>query len=357
MSGSSSQERITLASIWSWRAFTPGVLHALGVFSGRCGAAGGYNFRRSETLREATTTHMEMEKAKREGEPQNSSQQEISIKEFLETAPPGDTAAVKDMATKRTNASRRSYYELNLPMIELHCDSTFCAGLRLFEPITTRVSAPECSPGEWVRVYLSYRCRNCLQAHKTYAVAVYCPSPAPAGKTTNGVFYKYGERPPFGPPTPSRVITILGPEKDYYLKGRRAESQGMGLGAFAYYRRVVENQKNRLLDEIIRVAEQIGASAEMLDDLNRAKKEKQFALTVDRVKHGIPPALLVNGHHNPLTLLHKALSEGLHAQSDEECLASATSIRVVLADLADRLGHALKDRAELDTAVSKLLNR
>jgi hypothetical protein len=40
---------------------------------------------------------------------------------------------------------------------------------------------------------------------------------------------KFGEVEPFGPPTPARVITLLGPEKDYYLKGRRAENQGMGI--------------------------------------------------------------------------------------------------------------------------------
>jgi hypothetical protein len=92
----------------------------------------------------------------------------------------------------------------------------------------------------------------------------------------------------------------------------------------------------------------------MLDDLIDAKNETQFTAAVGAVKHGIPSALLVNGH-NPLTLLHAALSEGLHAQTDEECLGLATSIRVVLADLADRLGHALKDRAELAAAVTRLM--
>lgn len=172
-------------------------------------------------------------------------------------------------------------------------------------------------------------------------------------RKANGIIYKYGEYPSFGPPTPARVISILGPEKDYYLKGRRAENQGLGLGAFAYYRRVVESQKNRLLDEIIRVGGLIGASQEMLDDLKQAREETQFTAAVAAIKHGFPSALLPDGH-NPLMLLHKALSEGLHAQTDDECLSLATSIRVVLADLADRLGHALKDRSELKAAVSKL---
>jgi hypothetical protein len=243
------------------------------------------------------------------------------------------------------------YHPLNLPVLELHCDTDSCAGVRLFQPLTSDYG-PQCSPGCWKDVFVYYQCRNCSKTEKKYALAVYCEEAA-AG-TLSGLIYKYGELPPFGPPTPARVITLLGSEKDYYLKGRRAENQGMGVGAFAYYRRVVENQKNRLLDEIIRVARRIGAPQEMLDDLNEAKNETQFSAAVSTVKHGLPQALLLNGH-NPLTLLHAALSEGLHAQSDEQCLELATSIRVVLADLADRLGHALKDRAELDAAVSKLM--
>lgn len=175
----------------------------------------------------------------------------------------------------------------------------------------------------------------------------------------SGQIYKYGELPPFGQPTPPRLLRILGSvEKEYYLKGRRAEHQGMRVGAFAYYRRVVENQKNRLFDEIIRVAQQIGASAEMLDELKDAKNQTQFSTAVNAVKHGIkhgiPAALLLDGH-NPLTLLHSALSNGVHAQTDEECLASATNIRVVLAELSDRPGYAIKERSELKAAVSKLM--
>jgi len=54
-------------------------------------------------------------------------------------------------------------------------------------------------------------------------------------------------------------------------------------------------------------------------------------------------------------LLHRALSERLHAQTDEQCLELATSIRVVLTDLVERLANALKDEAELNVAVNRLL--
>jgi hypothetical protein len=54
---------------------------------------------------------------------------------------------------------------------------------------------------------------------------------------------------------------------------------------------------------------------------------------------------------------HNALSEGLHELTDEECLALATSIRVVLVELAERITTALKEQTELKSAVSQLLNR
>jgi hypothetical protein len=70
----------------------------------------------------------------------------------------------------------------------------------------------------------------------------------------------------------------------------------------------------------------------------------------------IPQTLLINGQ-NPLTLLHSALSEGLHAKSDEDCLELATSIRLVLMELAERIATALKDEAELRNAVNRLLKK
>jgi hypothetical protein len=43
-----------------------------------------------------------------------------------------------------------------------------------------------------------------------------------------------------------------------------------------------------------------------------------------------------------------------HDKTDEECLELAHAARVVLAELADRLGQVLKDEAELKAAVARL---
>jgi hypothetical protein len=68
---------------------------------------------------------------------------------------------------------------------------------------------------------------------------------------------------------------------------------------------------------------------------------------------GVPETLKIRGH-NPLTLLYRALSAGLHDQNDKECLQLAASVRVVLYELADRVGQALKDERELQEALARL---
>ena len=149
-------------------------------------------------------------------------------------------------------------------------------------------------------------------------------------------------------------ISLIRDERDYYLKGRRSENQGLGIAAFAYYRRVVENQKDKIFAEVIKASKKVNAPEKMIGELEEARKETQFSKAMEKIKPGVPEALLIDGH-NPLMLLHNALSEGLHAQTDEECLELATSIRVVLTDLVERMASVLSDHAELKTAVKKLI--
>ena len=195
-----------------------------------------------------------------------------------------------------------------------------------------------------------YICSNCRMTSKVFSLQISFDP-----KDNDGTCFKYGEYPIYGPPTPARLIRLFEGERETFLKGRRCENQGLGIGAFVYYRRVVENQKNRIIEEIIKVSEKIGAPSELIRTLQDAKDEIQFSKALDTVKNAIPQALLINGH-NPLTLLHRALSGGLHEQSDEQCLELAHDVRVVLIELAERLGQAMKDEAELNTAVSRLLN-
>lgn len=68
---------------------------------------------------------------------------------------------------------------------------------------------------------------------------------------------KFLEIPQFGSPTRNRLLRLFGSDGNVFLKGRQCENHGLGIGAFSYYRRVVENHKDQLFDEIIKVAKKI----------------------------------------------------------------------------------------------------
>ena len=263
---------------------------------------------------------------------------------FLESNPPDTVEDISNLC-KQVGAN----WQLVTPDIQLHCSSEACDGLRFFQSIGSTIYPEENS---WKNGFMAYVCRNCGQTQKIYALAVFQNRiPHYHGKAI-----KYGESPPFGPPIPSRVISLIGPDRDLFLAGRRAENHGLGIGAFAYYRRVVENQKGRIIIEIGKVAKRLGASAEEVAQYENAAKETQFSAAIEQVKTVFPTSLKIEAH-NPLTLLHSALSEGIHAQTDVECLEIAQEIRLVLIELAERISQALKEQAELKQAVSKLLSR
>lgn len=266
-----------------------------------------------------------------------------STKEFLEDVQPGLMVEVTDFEKAIPTHGTFGLF----PSIELHCEK--CGGIRHFEPKAATLGIGEKRPP--FNVFVEYRCRNCRESVKTFAIAGgYSESPR-AWRLT-----KYGEIPRFGPPIPSRIYTLVGGERDQFLRGWRCELQGLGVGAFVYYRRVVESQKNRMLEEIIRVTERLSGDQALLMELRTARDETQFTKAIEAVKHALPQSLLVNGH-NPLKLLHTALSSGVHELDDSTCLELATSIRVVLVELAERLALALKDEAGLNAALQRLAGR
>ena len=117
---------------------------------------------------------------------------------------------------------------------------------------------------------------------------------------------------------------------------------------------MVESHKDRLLEEVTRVAQKVGATKETIEALEEAKKETSFTKALNATKGAVPETLRIKGH-NPMTLLHHALSDGLHDKTDEECLERAHNVRVVLASLAERLSQVLEEEAELNRAISQLM--
>ncbi|MGO4211995.1 hypothetical protein AB4Y89_16540 [Terriglobus sp. 2YAB30_2] len=268
----------------------------------------------------------------------------VELASFLASTPPYATVKILTRGLTVQQDGRLGTAYLNLPEINIYCD--FCDGSRYFSSSEDTINFHARLPAHR---FLYYTCKNCSMDHKAFALSL--------STNENGddlEAFKFGEMPPFGPPTPTRLLRLLGRDKELFLKGRRCESQSLGIAAFSYYRRIVELRKNDLLDEVIRVCERLGKHEILVGELRTAKDETQFEKAVKSIHHALPDSLLLNGR-NPFTLLHGALSKGLHAEDDETCLDLAQSVRVVLSAFIERLNFALQDENELTIAVNKLI--
>jgi hypothetical protein len=266
----------------------------------------------------------------------------VSFKRFLETIHPSVQRNVSGLWSPRRTATAADRLDINTPDLRLHCAQ--CDGERTFRSDSNLVLEKNTAHGG----FISYLCGDCRKQSKTFSLW------AAAGETRGGVAYKYGEIPPFGVPVPNKMLRLFGKDRDNFIKGRQCENQGLGVGAFAYYRRVVENHKNEIFDEIIKVCATVGASKVLIEELDSAKKEISFTNAMGKIKTALPQGLLISGH-NPLLALHNALSIGLHNESDAKCLEAAHDIRLVLTDLIERMWLLRQDKSELDGAVQRLI--
>jgi len=236
----------------------------------------------------------------------------------------------------------------------LYCEFKNCQNYTFFEFLNdTHFQISLRSPSENT---VSFRCCNCRKSTYKFFLEITSSIDNDADNKTIFQIQKVGQTPRHGKRIPSKASKIIGKERDLFFKGSISENQGLGIGAFSYYRRVIDSQKDKIFDEIIKVLNLTTGNETLIQELTGAKTETQFTKAVDKIKTALPDGLKISGH-DPLTLLYKALSEGLHSHTDEECLENAHDIKLVLFQFSERLDSALKDDAELSSAVNRLARK
>ena len=260
---------------------------------------------------------------------------------FLESTPPNIPVCIPGLATEYTPGPYLEVKKVAPARLELHCDVD--DGVRRFD------ASKENRPGRGFQ-FLKYVCRDCGESTKTYAL-VTVPKRV-VGEIVAEVM-KLGEYPPFGAPISARIQKLLGKDDlELYRKGSRSETQGLGIGAATYFRRIIESHWKLLVEELRRAAEKLGHAD--LAVFDNALKEMQFSAAVRMLKDAIPDKLLILNGENPLTLLYSPLSVQLHELPDEECLQQAADIRTVLTALSENIADVLKDQEELKSAAKRL---
>jgi hypothetical protein len=316
----------------------------------------------------------------------NSTDISRSLAEFLQSKPPGSKQEVDDAITvheavygRGERLHKTQHMFVNVQTIWLHCDHPDCDGRQKFDaaPANKFRDSSLIELDDSGNVFARFICRTCGISEKYFALQfeptqqaeeIYAQQKEEFQKRAEAkddqswttkplpaTCFKYGELPPFGPRTPSKLLSLLRPEHETFIKGRRSESQGLGVGALAYYRRIVELRWRALVAEIEKIAASSGSPDHVIVAIRRAGNDQRFSAAVESINDALPAALFINGH-NPLRLLHNALSEGIHNLSDEKCLELASHIRVVLVELTERISQAINHRQDLEAAVKALHN-
>lgn len=235
---------------------------------------------------------------------------------------------------------------------QLYCESESCMNYTFFEITPANQLSITLEAGGIKQ--LTYKCCNCSENIKTFFLKFEPTNSINPDNKTIFTIEKIGQFPRHGQPLPKRASKLVGGERDFFLKGSISENQGMGIGAFSYYRRVIDAKKNRIFDEIIKVLKLSSGNEELIQELKAAQAETQFTKAVKKIKTALPDSLNIHGQ-NPLTLLYSALSEGLHMHTDDECLQYAQAIKIVFFELSEKLDSLLKESNELSDAVKILM--
>lgn len=281
--------------------------------------------------------------------PENEDLPEVSFSEFLRTAPPFVSHRIKDLLLVDR---RLGSYELRRPDVLLYCNFKNCQGERNFscESCDSACNQTD-TKHESKNYFLIYRCRNCCITKKRYSI--FCTWPT--GEASPCFAVKYGELPQLNKAIPEKLEALTGGDLELFRKGLKCESDGNGIAAFSYYRRVVENARDRIIDEIVKACRSTGESEELIKKIESQKGKFQFKNSVDSIKDLIPRSFYIEGH-NPLTALHGALSSHIHERNDVECLQLAEAVRLVLSSLVERVEDLKKDHSAIKKAIGNLTN-
>jgi hypothetical protein len=196
------------------------------------------------------------------------------------------------------------------------------------------------------KLRLVYQCQSCRSFTRQFQIYVspsldYC--------------YKFGQYPEWEIKMDKNLERILGKHSKTFRKGLVCESQGYGIGAFAYYRRITEEIIDELLDSITDLIE-TDNKEQYLEALEKTKKTRVTQEKIDLIKDLLPSILRPNGM-NPLGVLHSELSEGIHAESDESCLENASHIKNILTFLINQIIQSKEAAKQFTTGMKSLLEK
>jgi hypothetical protein len=193
--------------------------------------------------------------------------------------------------------------------IERHCRNQKCGKVMTFtqgDPNGLAVHT-----GQLREVF--YHCRHCRDVFGVWMMWRYAD-----GKL---IATKYGEIPAPEIALPKELEKSLGDEAHFWRRGVSLRHHGAGIGALAYFRRIVEAKTHQVLELLVEAMKKAQDKQEDIDRVMQLMTERN---TFDRKMEQaakVIPARFRPGGANPVNTIFEVVSDGLHARDDKECCA------------------------------------
>jgi hypothetical protein len=209
--------------------------------------------------------------------------------------------------------------------------------------------SPATFSGDWVfPTRLSLHCDNCGKEttwleqtgsteHTSYCRAVYTCGLCNKDEvrfflfndSAKKVVSKIGQHPEPSIAVSKRLEAGLKDSLRHYKRGLICFNQGYGIAAVAYFRRVVEERTNELIDVVAELAVASGTAEAEAAKITAAKSERTYDKKLEVASQMIPASLRPGGV-NPLGRLHSLLSEALHSRPEDESIKIADELKFII---------------------------
>lgn len=163
---------------------------------------------------------------------------------------------------------------------------------------------------------------------------------------------KVGQFPPYEI-EPEAVLQKYLTEEDIgnYKKALTTLSVSFGIGSYAYFRRIIENEIKRIIKDISEL------EFDGVDNVRSAYKifesDHQMSKLIDAINKYLPGSLK-ELDDNPIRLLYEQLSGGIHQFSEEDCVEKAKYIDILLKFVIKKVNEEKYQISGVKEAMAKL---
>lgn len=161
---------------------------------------------------------------------------------------------------------------------------------------------------------------------------------------------KIGQFPQKELPRSKALSKFFKTDKEEYNKAVICIANGYGVAAYAYMRRIVENNILSLLEQIL---EDVAADSDIAKSIGELKVTSPMSDRIKIANNALPEYLKPDGF-NPLGQIYGLLSDGVHSLPDNECLEKAENIQACLEFMISELAAHKQNKEDFKKRLAAL---